>query len=115
MANPEAPDRKVERTLLVDSGATYSVLPLETWKALGLAGDEEITLTLADGRSVSRSLSEARFELQGKRRTSPVILGEGDDVGLLGAVTLETLGFVLDPLSRQLRPIRTLIAATRGG
>jgi len=32
-----------------------------------------------------------------------------DDVTLLGAVTLEALGMMLDPLKRQLRPLPMLL------
>jgi hypothetical protein len=30
---------------------------------------------------------------------------------LLGAVTLETLGFMLNPLTREIRPMRLMLAA----
>ena len=36
------------------------------------------------------------------------MLGEGEDGPLLGAVTLETLGLVLNPLTRELAPMRVL-------
>jgi len=39
-----------------------------------------------------------------------VILGEGDDEALLGAVTLESLGLVLHPFERSLRPMRMMLA-----
>jgi hypothetical protein len=41
--------------------------------------------------------------------TSPVVCGEERDSALLGAVTLETLGLMLNPLSRQLLPMRPLL------
>ena len=34
-----------------------------------------------------------------------VIFGDGEDSTLLGTVTLEALGFVLDPFKRELRPL----------
>jgi hypothetical protein len=40
---------------------------------------------------------------------SPVILGESKDENLLGTVTLEIFGLVLDPLKRILRPIRAVL------
>jgi hypothetical protein len=36
---------------------------------------------------------------------SPVIFGEKDDAALLGTVSLESLGLVLDPMKRVLRPL----------
>ena len=41
---------------------------------------------------------------------SPVVLGASDDGPLLGAVTLETLGLMVSPLSRELLPMRLTLA-----
>jgi len=41
---------------------------------------------------------------------TPVILGEPGDEALLGVVTLEILGFVLNPFSRTIQPARLLLA-----
>jgi hypothetical protein len=49
------------------------------------------------------------FEIDGRRGPSPVIFGERDDATLLGAVTLEALGLMVDPLKRQLRPLPMLL------
>ena len=40
--------------------------------------------------------------------TSPVVLGKREDAPLLGAVTLETLRLMVNPLSRELLPMRRL-------
>lgn len=95
---------------LVDSGAVFSVLPRQVWHALGLRPKDEMTFSLADGTSIVRKLSEARFVYRQRDRVSPVILGEGKDEPLLGAVTLETLGLVLNPLSREVLPMRLTLA-----
>jgi hypothetical protein len=47
------------------------------------------------------------------RATSPVVLGERDDQPLLGAVTLETYGMMLDPLKRRILPMRLMLAGYR--
>ena len=41
---------------------------------------------------------------------SKVIFGRPGDAALIGAVTLEELGLMLDPLKRELRPMRLLLA-----
>jgi hypothetical protein len=41
---------------------------------------------------------------------APVVLGEADDGPLLGAVTLETPGLMVNPLSRELLPMRPTLA-----
>jgi hypothetical protein len=67
--------------------------------------------SLADGSVISRDVSECRIALQGKSATSPVVLGQGDEVPLLGAVTLASLGLMLNPLTREIRPMRLMLAA----
>lgn len=99
---------------LVDSGASYSVLPQAVWKALRLRPLDRVTLVLADGTEIERRISEVWFDYRGRGRTSPVILGQAGDEALLGAVTLETLGLVLNPLSRELYPMKLKLAVGRG-
>ena len=98
---------------LVDSGAIYSVLPGKIWRALRLKPERHIEFTLADGTPIKRGVSECRFEIRGEAATSPVVLGEEDDGALLGAVTLETLGFMLNPLTREILPMRMALSRVR--
>ena len=95
---------------LVDSGAVYSVLRRPDWRALGLKPERQLEFVLADGTALARGVSECLFELEGRRATSPVVLGETEDEALLGAVTLETIGFMLNPLNRTLQPMRMVLA-----
>ncbi|MGH7796679.1 MAG: retroviral-like aspartic protease family protein [Candidatus Binatia bacterium] len=99
---------------LVDSGAIYSVLPEAVWRALRLKPEREVEFTLADGTSIKRGVSECRFEISGEAATSPVVLGEEHDGALLGAVTLETLGLMLNPLTREVLPMRMSLSHLRG-
>lgn len=95
---------------LVDSGAKYTLLPLKSWKAIGLKPVRRLTFVLADGTKVRRDVSECYINLpQGKTHT-PVVLGKAGDEALLGAVTLEELGLVLNPFQRSLQPARMMLA-----
>jgi predicted aspartyl protease len=96
---------------LVDSGAFYSVLPEPAWQAIGLEPTRDMEFVLADGTSIGRQVSDCRFHYQGIEAPSPVVLGVGDDVGLLGTVTLDTLGLILNPLRRTLSPMRMRLTA----
>ncbi len=95
---------------LVDGGATYTLLPRRVWRAIGLRPIESMKFTLADGTVVERKLSECRLALPQGERHTPVILGERDDEALLGAVTLEELGVILNPFTRKLQPLRAMLA-----
>ena len=95
--------------LLVDSGATYSLLPEQVWKAIELTPQREMGFTIADGTVVHHHVSECYLALSQVEGHTPVILGEPGDEGLLGVVTLEILGLVLNPFTRTLQPMRALL------
>ena len=101
-------DRAVELDFLVDSGAQYTLIPEPAWKALGLQPKRTQTFSLADGSTVERGISECFIRLAEGDGHSTVILGESDDEPLLGAVTLESLGLILDPFKRRLLPMSKL-------
>jgi len=102
--------RQQEVNFLVDSGATYSLLPHDVWKALALKPKRRMTFTLADRTQLHRQISECHLALAGQEGHTPVILGEPGDDPLLGAVTLEILGFVLDPFKRKLQSMHMHLA-----
>jgi clan AA aspartic protease len=101
--------KSVTVDFLVDSGAQLTLLPLETWQTLGLEPIESMEFTLADGTRIERKLSECRLSLMERSRHTPVILGERGDEALLGVVTLEEFGLMLNPLNRTLVPMRMLL------
>jgi len=106
--NPEGEALNVR--LLLDSGVAYTVLSRDVWEQLGLKPLGEMEFVLADGSVVRRAVSEAIIELPGYgERHSPVVLGESEDENILGVVTLEIFGLILDPFRRTLRPIRALM------
>jgi predicted aspartyl protease len=98
---------------LVDSGAVYSVLPYDEWRALALVPQRRMEFVLVDGTVIDRDVSHCMFSYAGIRAPSPVVLGRPGDEALLGSVTLEAMGLVLDPFNRTLRPLRARLAALR--
>jgi clan AA aspartic protease len=109
IANPMRPRRMQEVEFLIDTGAIYSVVPERILRSLGIKPDRTEEFTLADGSHTKRRIGGAIFELDGRRAPSPVIFGEKGDATLLGAVTLESLGLMVDPLKRELRPLPMLL------
>lgn len=102
--------KKATVRFMVDSGAIYSLLPEKDWKAIGLKPKRSLTLTLADGTEIKRAVSECHITLPQGDGHTPVILGEPGDEALLGAVTLEEMGLVLDPFKRTLRVMHGMLA-----
>src|SRR5580765_6910768 len=107
--------RPVSVRFLVDTGAVYTVLPQSVWRGLGLRGDRVVEFTLADGTAIRRDVSECRIQVEGRSATSPVVLGGPTDAPLLGVVTLETLGLMVNPLTRELLPMRLMLSGVLGG
>lgn len=95
---------------LVDSGAKYTLLPLKNWKAIGLKPQRRLTFVLADGTKVKRNIGEGYIKLPQGNTHTPVVLGQSGDEALLGVVTLEELGLVLNPFQRSLQPARMMLA-----
>ena len=105
-----ADGREASVKFLVDSGAGYTLLPLEAWRQIGLEPSREQAFTLADGTEIRRSMSDCRLVMPQGETPTPVILGEEGDEALLGVVTLEELGLMLNPFNRTLLPMRMMLA-----
>jgi clan AA aspartic protease len=103
--NPADSKKRVKIEFLVDSGAMYSVVPKTVLKDLGIRPCGSKEFTLADGTKIIRKFGNAFFSFQKVPGASPVIFGEKGDTPLLGMVSLEALGYILDPLRRELRPL----------
>ena len=113
ISNPAKPKRSARLKFLIDSGAVYSVVPSSVLRRLGVKPHSQRTFTLADGSQIKRELGDVLFRFDGHQGASRVIFGEKHDSTLLGSVSLEALGFLLDPLKRELRPLPMLLAPQR--
>ena len=100
--NPADTTRKKTVRCMVDSGAVYSVIDKIVLARLGIKPLTEKEFILANGDAITRKIGGALFSYAGEKGYAPVVFGEKDDSNLLGAVTLEALGMVLDPIRRRL-------------
>ena len=112
ITNPANPRKLADLSFLVDSGTAYSVVPSTILKRLGIRPTSRRTFILADGSEVERQMGNALFRLNGNEGASPVIFGQKDDSTLLGVVSLEALGLILDPLKRELRALPMVLGAS---
>ena len=101
--NPGNPKRRTRLKFLVDSGAVYTVAPGAVLRRLGIKPRSSRVFTLADGSQITRQIGDAIFVINGEQGASPVIFGEQGDTALFGTVSLEAMGFMLDPMKRELR------------
>lgn len=105
ISNPSKPKKTRQAKFLIDSGAVYSVAPSKLLKELGIRPYGEKTFTLANGEEIKRKIGAAIFKHNNEQAPSPVIFGEKGDSNLLGVVTLEAMGYMFDPIKRELRPL----------
>lgn len=97
-------ERSVEIDALVDTGASYSIVPAAILRRLGVEPTDRHRVTLADGRQVIYDLGQAQATVDGRNTTTWVYFGEHDGPPLLGAYTLEGLRLAVDPYERKLIP-----------
>ncbi len=107
IANPQGgPAASIEP--VVDTGAGFSVMPASLLERLGVQPVEQEEFMLASGEVRVYAVGEARFKIDGRERTTPVVFGD-DGVFLLGAVTLQNFGLVADTTEHRLVPARLLL------
>ena len=94
---------------LVDTGATYTVLPRALLQQLRVVPHTRAPFVLADGREVELEVGRAWIRIDGRQEFTLVVFG---DETLLGAVTLEEFRLAPDPVSRRLVPVRALLMRT---
>ena len=93
-----------ERTLtgLVDTGASYTVIPAEILDDLGIARDEVELFSLADGSVQELAIGWADMELERRTRPVYVVFGASPDKILLGAMALEAFALAADAKNHRL-------------
>ena len=87
---------------LVDSGATYNILPAPLLSRLGVRPTESGSFILADGRRIQRDMGQTWVRLEGREYIAPVVFGGADTQPIVGAVTLEIFGLGIDPVKERL-------------
>ena len=106
---PSEPVNKVEVELIVDTGATYTVISTSILNKLGINPTRTVKLRLADNRVIEKPMGEVGIEVEGyKASATPVIFGN-EGINLLGSVTMEQLGLAPDPVLKRLRPTEALL------
>ena len=94
---------------VVDTGASYTVIPAPILDELGVEREETLLFSPADGSRRELSIAWAEMELQGHRRSVYVVFGVDSRKILLGAMALETFGMAADAKNRRLIPAELTI------
>ncbi|HEY4474601.1 hypothetical protein A2627_05490 [Candidatus Woesebacteria bacterium RIFCSPHIGHO2_01_FULL_39_28] len=102
--------KKISDEFLVDTGAAYTVIPKKMADHLGLKPTRSQKFSLADGTTIQRNLGSAIVKFDGNEAATTVVIGQKDDSPIMGVVTLEGMGLMVDPFSRKLRPMKLMLA-----
>ena len=101
--------RQEEVEVLVDSGVLFTLIPRSTLERLGLKPVTRQKLRVYGGGIVERDVGGTVVEYEERRAVVPIVFGEPEDIPVLGATALESLGYQIDPVSRKLKPIELLM------
>jgi predicted aspartyl protease len=104
LASPREPERRETLKLLVDTGSTYTWVSATFLQALGVQPTERRRVLTIEGKIVERPAAEVLLTLEGRALHTVCLFGEGGDLEVLGAYTLEGFGLVVDPVQRRLVP-----------
>ena len=102
VGNPDSVARETVDAL-VDTGATFSVMPASLLGRLGIEPTRTRRLRLANGQIEERQTGMALLEVEGDDCEAMVVFGP-DNLHLLGATTLEALLLIVDPINKRLIP-----------
>lgn len=102
LTNPADRSRSWTGPMLVDTGATDSVVPRPILGAIGVVPESTRTYELADGAEVEMDIATARIEFMGELTAGLVVFGGADVEPLLGVTALESVGVQVDPRNQRL-------------
>jgi predicted aspartyl protease len=101
--NPVRPgERRVLRSVLVDTGAELSWFPADVLESLGIERWKLSQFRQADGTVLARWTGAAFVHLAGTSTVDEVVFGAPGDLVILGSRSLEGLNLRIDPVRKQL-------------
>jgi len=104
VSHPHDSVKPITLNLVVDTGATFTVIPSQELENMGIKPRVKRRLRTADGRVVERDGATILAQIMDKSDEVPVVFGGKDDSPVIGITTLEILGFEVDPITGRLKP-----------
>jgi clan AA aspartic protease len=99
-------EKAVTVRMLVDTGATYSVISQALARKVGITRPAwPLTMTLADGRRTKVDAGLVRFSILGREAVMTLLVGDVVEP-ILGMEALEVLGLTVEPRKRRLKATR---------
>ena len=106
--------RKEEMTIMVDTGATYSLISPALADRLGVTRfPQRYPVILADGRQIDAEVCQIGVDIEGRTGVTTAVIAECD-APLLGVEALEVMGLAVDPSAGKLVTTRPWTARLGG-
>ena len=90
--------------VMVDTGSTFTTVPSNLLRSLGLSPQRSEPVRLADGSVINDEICDTLVRVEGKMFVTPVTFGREGEPNLLGLVALETALLAVDPVEQRLVP-----------
>ena len=94
---------------LVDTGATHTVLPREFLDGMSIETPCVCDVRIGGDLVQEWGMGMAKIAYGGRMRPCPILASPAGEEYLVGATTLETLGFLVDPIAEALVPTTTRV------
>ena len=108
VSNPANPDLSERVRVMVDTGATLSVLPASMLERLGIQRTSRRRFQ-GFGGVITREIGIAGMSYADETAGVTVVFGDEDDPPILGVTALEVLGFAVNPTDGTLNRVDMLI------
>ena len=108
IANPARPDVSESVRVLVDTGATLSILPEDMLDSLGVRRIQKRRFR-GFGGTVIRDIGNVNMTYEDAESGVTVVFGAEDDPAVMGVTALETLGFEVDTVDEKLNRVDLLL------
>ena len=107
--NRTDPTRELTLNGVVDTGASYTVIPERLLDDLGVEREGYMVFEIADGSRQELPLGWVEMELLGEAAKVYVVFGHDSGPVLLGAMALETFSLAADAKNRALIPAQSTL------
>ena len=91
--------------VMVDTGSTFTSVPADLLRRLGVPVQETVESQLADGSMDPIDVADTIIRLEGQQFPTPVIFGKAGEPNLLGVVALGRALLAVDPVNGGLIPV----------
>ncbi len=103
------PQGQLDCDALVDTGATYSVVPGQALRSIGVQPSGRRGFRLADESRIEYDVGPVTLRYEGEDVPVLVVFGDDSASPLLGATALESLSLAVDTPNERLTPVDALL------